>query len=89
MNVQEPKVGDVVVYHDPTGQQHNSLVTAVWPNDVANVVFVSGDESRHDDYGRQIERETSVSHVSKTPVHGRYWRRSEEPPNPYTPPVSV
>lgn len=77
-------VSDAVIYHDTTGTPHNALITdgnltsAVgW----RNVVFVSDDETKKDNYGRQIERELSVSHVSGTTAWGRYWRWPDEQPN--------
>jgi len=39
-----------------------------------NVVYLSGDESKTDSYGRQLERDmTSVQHRSATTAPGRYW----------------
>ena len=86
-------VGDTVVYHDPKGNPHNALVTANWggPNEanpLLNLVFVSGDETRTDSFGRQIERPTSTPHKSHG-VHGNYWRRTYEEPNPFMPPVAI
>jgi hypothetical protein len=84
-------VGDTVVYHDTKGLPHNALVTANWggsDHPLLNLVFVSGNEDRTDNFGRQIERETSVPHKSFG-VLGRYWRRADEAPNPMTPPVSL
>jgi hypothetical protein len=44
-----------------------------------NVVFAALDEDKHDPYGRQLERETSVAHVSGKPMReGRYWRFPDE-----------
>jgi len=94
-----PKVGDVVVWCDPKGRDHHALVTANWGakpthpaeyGPVINVVFVSGNETELDSYGRQIARETSVSHARcpGTP-HGRYWRWPAEDRNEYVPPSSV
>lgn len=85
----EMDVGDVVVFHDPTGEPRNALVTAVWSETCVNLVLVSSDDAMQDTYGRQIARKTSVSHKSTTPVHGNYWRRLEEEPNAYTPPAAV
>lgn len=82
----QPKVGDVVIWHDPTGVPHNALLTAVWSPTYVNLVIVSGDETRTDSYGRQIERNTSQTHKSQTKVHGNYWRYEDEEPNPYVPP---
>lgn len=86
------EVGDVVVYHDPRGEAHNALVTCVHnraPYYCVNLVLVSGNEDDRDQYGRQTRRVTSVLHGSNMGVHGNYWRRPEEAPNPYTPPESV
>lgn len=38
-----------------------------------NLVYVDSDKTKHDPYGRQIARETSVVHKSKQPAHGNYW----------------
>lgn len=82
-------VGDHVEYVDETGENREALVTAVWPagggtaedvvisehpNLSANLVLVSDDESMDDQYGRQIERETSQPHESSQGAHGRFWR---------------
>jgi hypothetical protein len=94
--LKHPQVGDAIVYHDENGGAHNALVTAYWGDPARddymgclNLVFVSTDDSRHDQYGRQIERFTSISHKSTQHTHGFYWRWPEEEPNPYTPPSSV
>lgn len=84
-----PKVGDPVVWVDSQGMPHPALVTAAWSQTCINVVFVSGDETKRDDYGRQIERQTSAVHASLQRTHGFYWRWPDEPSNPYTPPASV
>jgi len=83
-----PQVGDVVVYHDETAVPHNALVTAVWGAKCINLLFVSQEEARRDQYGRQIERKSSSTHKSAFNVHGNYWRWPEEEPNAYTPPVA-
>jgi len=75
-----------IVYVDPKGVRHSALVTVWWAGDRevssyrsqngepgCNLVFVSGDESRKDPCGRQIERATSVVHKTKQPAHGNYW----------------
>jgi hypothetical protein len=41
-----------------------------------NVVYVSSDESKRDPYGQQLERMSSLQHISATtnmPRPGRYW----------------
>lgn len=86
--MKEVKEGDVVIYHDETGTPFNALVTSggyEYSDDKStcwiNVLFVSDDVTKKDNYGRQIERSSSVSHVSKTSAWGRYWRWPEETPN--------
>lgn len=78
----EPRIGDHVVYVDSRGRTRDALVTAIHegmkPEPGAqpgvNVVLVSDDEAREDSYGRQVERETSVVHEASQPAHGNYWR---------------
>jgi hypothetical protein len=82
-------VGQVVVFHNARGVPHNALVTVAWTETCVNLVFVSGDEAKKDQYGRQIERETSVQHKSVQGVHGNYWRFPDEEPNPYHEPASM
>lgn len=83
-----PQTGDLVIYHDPVGNPHNALVTGggfeYSPNQATgwlNVVFTCADPNMKDNYGRQLARETSVSHVSQTAAWGRYWRWPEEKAN--------
>ena len=85
----EVHVGDSVVYYDEKGISHNALVTAVWPGDYLNLVMVSDDDTRQDTYGRQIERETSVTHCEDSGLHGKNWRLPSEPEPTYTPPLEV
>jgi len=77
------EIGQHVIFVDPRGVRRDALVT-VWWGDVTsyrsesgepgcNLAFISGDESRQDSCGRQIERSTSVVHKSKQPAHGNYW----------------
>jgi len=82
-------VGDVVMYHDPNGRCFSALVTEVWTPTCINVVLVSGNKDKQDEYGRQIERQTSLSHKSTMNVHGFYWRFPDEEPNPYVPPAAT
>lgn len=85
----DPKIGDVVVFHDTKGKAHNALITCVWSPTMVNLVIVSGDETRKDEYGRQIERPTSVAHVSITQAHGYYFRKPEEAAREYVEPQAV
>jgi len=43
-----------------------------------NLLFVSDDESRYDDYGRQIERYTSIVHAHDQTGGGICWRFPDE-----------
>lgn len=76
-------VGQCVDFVDPYGKSHEALVTTVFtsghvgddgPRPSINVVFVSDDETKTDQYGRQVERFTSVVHQSNQAAHGMYWR---------------
>ena|SRR3990167_1396613 len=81
-------IGDHVLYVDALSRSRHALVTAVWagrshyspttPEPGLNLVLVANDEAKDDPYGRQIERETSVVHVSNQPAPGAYWCRESE-----------
>lgn len=60
----ELKVGQHVIFIDSLRQKHDAIVTAWWGEKCCNLVIVSGDEKKGDEYGRQIERSTSVCHKS-------------------------
>jgi len=89
MDERLPTVGGVVVYHDPHGNPSDALVTAVWSATCINLIIVSRDDKKTDEYGRQIERYTSMSHKNTMKVHGFYWRFPDEEPNPYVPPLGT
>jgi len=76
-----PQVGDVVIYTDELGMEHDALVTIYFggetPNMSLNCVYVSGDPDKSDPYGRQLERASSVSRQSGFTAHGRFWRPKE------------
>ena len=82
----ELHVGDVVVYHNPVAKAFKALVTAVWSPNCINVVIVSGDDTKTDSYGRQIERVTSLTWGGNMQVHGNYFRFEDEEPNPIVAP---
>lgn len=67
------KVGDVITYVNPEGNEISALVTAVWSPRCVNIVFVSLDNTRQDSYGVQIERTTSLIHKQFQPAPGNYW----------------
>jgi hypothetical protein len=80
-------LGESVIYVDPVARQFSALVTAVWSPTCINLVLVSGDESKGDTYGRQIERQTSMPHKSMNSAHGHYWMFPGEEPNPIQRPL--
>lgn len=87
--MKSPTLGGQIVFCDSRGVDHDALITAVWSDTCVNVVFVSGDESRQDSFGRQIERETSVTHVSMAGAHGNYFRHQDEARNAVKAPQAV
>lgn len=79
---QVPVVGQHVRIVDETYEEHDALVTSVHGvgyNDVGpsiNVVYITSDQLKHDPYGQQIERLSSLGHFNATkgmPKRGRYW----------------
>lgn len=82
------KDGDHVIVVDEIGVTHDGLVTNSWGNKTAykdgeagpciNVLFVSSDPSKRDQYGEQIERLSSTSHKLSTTAPGRYWYWPDE-----------
>lgn len=91
------EIGSQVVYTDKHFVDRVALVTAIWgsPNwrehciepgqanvPCINLVYVSGDPTKDDPYGRQLERSTSVVHASSHPAGGSCWRMPEEPRPP-------
>lgn len=84
------EVGAVVDFVDAHAEPHRALVTAWWSDTCINVVFVSGDEAKRDDYGRQIERTTSLPHKNTNGMaHGMYWKWPDEELKPPQPPQAV
>lgn len=83
---QVPKVGDVVIYADARGNDHNALIQCVWSETCINVIIVSQDEAKKDSFGRQIEHETSVGYRNPAWVHGKYWRWPGDEKLGYRPP---
>lgn len=71
------QVGDVVIYKDEVGVDHNALVTVVHGNtsqSCINVVYLSDDPAKRDPNGRQIERASSVQRkMEGVTAHGRYF----------------
>jgi len=79
------ETGNHVMYIDVHRKARDAIVTAVWPSmvggrDGCNLVIVCEDESKTDPYGRQIERFTSVVHLSQQPAGGWCWCWPDETP---------
>ncbi len=90
--VRPVSIGDAVVYCDESSADHSALVTAIHgPEDedyvTINLLWVSGDGKRQDQYGRQIERASSIQRVSERCAHGNYWRFTEDARVPYSQPT--
>lgn len=75
-------VGDPVKVVDEQYGEHIGLVTCVHGRfgdfvPCINVVYVTSDETKRDPYGAQVERMSSLQHLSQGPRHmprpGRYW----------------
>ena len=70
-------IGETVTYVDHVGVEHQALLTAVWDETeipTVNLVYVSDKEDERDQYGRQIRRETSIVHQSRTTAPGFFWK---------------
>lgn len=84
------QVGEAIVFHDEFNRGHNALVTVVHgtgDDPCINLLHCSSDVSRQDQYGRQIERRSSVVHVSTQGAAGNYWRKLDEQPKTYQEPA--
>ncbi len=72
----EVNVGDAVVFIDEKRQQHCALVTEVHGDPGSrpsvNLLWVSDDPNERDQYGRQINRDSSVVHRDAT-YEGNCW----------------
>jgi hypothetical protein len=85
----EVNVGDAVVYTDENRVDHNALITCVHGDsykadgrDVhpcVNLVFVVSDEARFDNYGRQTDHASSVTHADGQTGGGYCWRFTDQP----------
>lgn len=72
-----PVIGEFVKVVDEFGGPHDGLVTNAWAR-TTNVVYVTGDKTKTDQYGQQIERQTSCMHKLDTSAPGRYWYFADE-----------
>lgn len=76
------KVRDAVVFYDEFRRPHDALLVCIHSQGMSmaefhethgsypcvNLVWVSGDESRTDNNGRQLERQSSVVHKDSMPL---------------------
>ncbi len=85
----KPEVGEHIIFHDSRGEARNAVITAVYSDTCVNAVYVSGDESRQDSYGRQTERTASCNHKSMTGAFGNYWRYPSEEPREFNQPLAA
>jgi len=69
----QKKVGAHVVWIDSLRKQHDALVTVWWSDTCCNLLIVSDDEAKKDDYGRQIERNSSCVHKSMNSAQAMCW----------------
>jgi hypothetical protein len=76
-SIDHEAVGTVVTYYDEYGRPAPALVTRIWGEKLGecsiNLVHVSLDASRKDQYGRQTEHVTSVVQKAAQSAHGRYY----------------
>jgi hypothetical protein len=81
------KIGDHVIFIDTHRKQHSALVTEVWDSGVEqrrdslpaiNLLYVVKDETRMDQYGRQIERESSVVPVESNSAEANCYQLLNE-----------
>lgn len=78
------KIGDGVTFIDPLRNERAALVTHVWGPETypdangqfpaLNLVFVSGNPAKQDQFGTQIEHVTSVCHQSLNSAGCNAWR---------------
>jgi hypothetical protein len=87
------KVGDPVIFTDEVRVDRFALVTCIHAHGTfeehvqrygtppcINLVFVSGDDAKRDDYGRQVERKTSITYrtPSQQVAGGFFYRFLDE-----------
>ena len=86
--LREVEVGQHVIFVDEDRGRHHALVVAVWGETVVhdrgisyptlNLVYVSSDESKTDQYGRQIERVSSITPIEGSMAPGFCWLFEED-----------
>jgi len=68
-----PAVGKAVVYFTSRRLPVPALMTARWSDSCMNVVTLSQDDKAVDPHGRQLDRETSVVHISWNDAKACCW----------------
>lgn len=84
-DLRQSYIGKHCFFVDPVQKEHAAVITAVHsllgdesgPWNV-NLVWVSDDVQKHDPYGQQIERNTSVPHKSMAGANGMYFYMPSE-----------
>ena len=80
-------VGDHIIFIDTHRVEHSALVTEVWDSNAEqrmdslpalNLLYVVKDETRADQYGRQIERESSAVHREMNSAGANCYRLATE-----------
>jgi hypothetical protein len=67
-------VGSYVRFIDPTGREHDALITAVHGSKCINLVYVLKDPAQNDQYGRKTNKQcTSVMHGDVQQAQGMFW----------------
>ena len=82
-----PRVGDAVIFCDTKSVDHNAIITVVHSPFCVNLVTVSSDDTKKDQYGRQIERPSSVTRMGEQTAHGYYFRFPNEEKRQYQQPL--
>lgn len=80
------EIGQHIKVVDEVGNLHDGLVTECWGQTVLkdgyrptiNVVFLSADAAKRDQYGRQSEHLSSCQHKTMTTAPGRFWYFPDE-----------
>lgn len=72
------EIGDVVIFIDEDRVERPALVIHTFhageTEPSVNLVVVEKDPARHDSYGRQVARPTSIVHESNQPAGGFCYR---------------
>lgn len=70
----EVSLGSTVEYVDEVGVPHDALVTCVHTPFCINLVYVTKQNDKVDQYGNQLERVSSCTIEGQYVAHGRFFR---------------